>query len=61
VAGTHVCLRQVDPAVVFSMIKEHGVTHMCGAPVVLNMLVHAPAGQVRLRVKGMRACEQVEG
>ncbi len=42
-AGTHVCLRQVDPAVVFSMLEEHGVTHMCGAPVVLNMLVHAPA------------------
>jgi len=42
-AGTHVCLRRLDPAVVFAMIKEHGVTHMCGAPVVLNMLVHAPA------------------
>jgi fatty-acyl-CoA synthase len=44
-AGTHVCLRHVEPAVVFHMIKEHGVTHMCGAPVVLNMLAHAPAGQ----------------
>jgi fatty-acyl-CoA synthase len=44
-AGTHVCLRHVDPAVVFPMIKEHGVTHMCGAPIVLNMLVHAPAEQ----------------
>jgi fatty-acyl-CoA synthase len=42
-AGTHVCLRHVDPAVVFSMIKEHAVTHMCGAPVVLNLLIHAPA------------------
>jgi len=42
-AGTHVCLRRVDPAEVFATIKEHGVTHMCGAPVVLNMLVHAPA------------------
>ncbi len=41
-AGTHVCLRQVDPARVFSTIKEHAVTHMCGAPVVLNLLVHAP-------------------
>ena len=44
-AGTHVCLRHVDPTVVYPMIKEHGVTHMCGAPVVLNMLVHAPAEQ----------------
>ena len=44
-AGTHVCLRQLDPAVVFAMIKKHAVTHLCGAPVVLNMLVHAPAEQ----------------
>jgi len=42
-AGTHVCLRHLEPARVFAMIAEHGVTHMCGAPVVLNMLVHAPA------------------
>ena len=42
VAGTHVCLRAVDPAAIFPMIVEHGVTHMCGAPVVLNMLIHAP-------------------
>ena len=41
-AGTHVCLRNVDPALIFPMIAEHGVTHMCGAPVVLTMLVHAP-------------------
>ena len=40
--GTHVCLRSVDPALVFSLIEEHGVTHMCGAPVVLNLLLHAP-------------------
>ena len=44
-AGTHVCLRRVDPALIFPMIKRHGVTHMCGAPIVLNMLVHAPAEQ----------------
>jgi len=42
VAGTHVCLRKLDPALIFSMIAEHGVSHMCGAPVVLNMLIHAP-------------------
>ncbi len=44
-AGTHVCLRRVDPALIFPMIKQYGVTHMCGAPIVLNMLVHAPAEQ----------------
>ena len=42
VAGTHVCLRRVDPAVIFAMIAEHRVTHLCGAPIVLNLLVHAP-------------------
>jgi len=40
--GTHVCLRRVDPALIFEAIEAHGVTHLCGAPVVLNMLVHAP-------------------
>jgi len=42
VAGTHVCLRRVDPAPIFAAIAEHGVTHLCGAPIVLNLLVHAP-------------------
>lgn len=42
VGGTHVCLRNVDPALIFPMLKEHRVTHMCGAPIVLNMLIHAP-------------------
>jgi fatty-acyl-CoA synthase len=41
--GTHVCLRRVDPALVFAAIRDHRVTHLCGAPIVLNLLVHAPA------------------
>jgi len=45
--GTHVCLRAVDPALIFPMIVEHGVTHMCGAPTVLTMLTSAPAEQRR--------------
>ena len=40
--GTHVCLRKVDPALIFPMIERHRVTHLCGAPIVLNLLVHAP-------------------
>ena len=43
VGATHVCLRRVEPAPIFALIAQHGVTHMCGAPIVLNMLVHAPA------------------
>ena len=42
IGGTHVCLRVVDPPLIFRLIAEHQVSHMCGAPVVLNMLVHAP-------------------
>jgi 3-(methylthio)propionyl---CoA ligase len=46
--GTHVCLRRVEPARVFAAIRDHGVTHMCGAPIVLNLLIHAP-DDVKLR------------
>ena len=40
--GTHVCLRRVDPALIYPLVAEHRVTHMCAAPVVLTMLIHAP-------------------
>jgi len=40
--GTHVCLRRVDPALIFPAIARHRVTHMCGAPIVMTMLIHAP-------------------
>jgi len=43
-AATHVCLRRVDPAPIFAAIRDHRVTHMCGAPIVLSLLIHAPAG-----------------
>jgi fatty-acyl-CoA synthase len=40
--GTHVCLRKVDPGLIFKLIESEDVTHMCGAPIVLNMLANAP-------------------
>jgi fatty-acyl-CoA synthase len=40
--GTHVCLRAVEPARIFELIARHRVTHLCGAPIVLNMLAHSP-------------------
>ena len=46
-AGTHVCLRRLDPAEVFRLIVEEGVTHMAGAPVVLSMLINAPESDKR--------------
>jgi len=42
VGGTHVCLPRIDPALIFSSIVKNKVTHMCGAPILLNMLIHAP-------------------
>jgi fatty-acyl-CoA synthase len=41
-AGINVCLRKVDPAKIFQLITEHGVTHMCGAPIVYNTMINAP-------------------
>jgi fatty-acyl-CoA synthase len=40
-AGTNVCLRKVDPALIFALIKAHRVTHYCGAPIVHNALINA--------------------
>jgi fatty-acyl-CoA synthase len=42
-SGTNVCLRRVDPKLVLDAIREHQVTHYCGAPIVHSMLVNAPA------------------
>jgi fatty-acyl-CoA synthase len=41
-AGTNVCLRKVDAALIFQLIKEHRVTHYCGAPIVHSTLINAP-------------------
>jgi len=41
-AGTSVCLRRVEARAIFDAIRDQGVTHFCGAPIVLNMLVNAP-------------------
>ena len=42
VGGTNICVRKFDAPTVFSLITRHRVTHMCGAPVVLNMLTNSP-------------------
>ncbi len=41
-AGTSVCLRQVRLEPIMEAIKDEKVTHFCGAPIVLNMIVNAP-------------------
>jgi fatty-acyl-CoA synthase len=42
-AGTNICLRRVEPKIIFDLIREHRVTHYCGAPIVHNALLNAPA------------------
>jgi fatty-acyl-CoA synthase len=42
VAGTNVCLRKVDAALIFGLIREHRVSHYCGAPIVHSTLISAP-------------------
>jgi fatty-acyl-CoA synthase len=41
VAGTHVCLRWVRPKAMYDAIADHGVTHLCGAPIVMSTLLNA--------------------
>ena len=41
-AGLNVCLRKVDPALIFEQIRRYKVSHMCGAPIVYGMLINAP-------------------
>ncbi|SFO30997.1 fatty-acyl-CoA synthase [Bradyrhizobium sp. Ghvi] len=57
-AGINVCLRKVEPTKIFALIKQHGVTHMCGAPIVYNTLINAPdapKGNAARRVVGLIA------
>ena len=42
-AGTNVCLRRVEARAIFDAIATKGVTHLCGAPIVLGMVVNAKA------------------
>jgi len=42
-AGVNVCLRRVEAQAIFDAIRQHGVTHYCGAPIVQSLLVNAPA------------------
>jgi len=41
VAGTSVCTRKVDAKIIFDNIADHRVTHFCGAPIVLNLVLNA--------------------
>jgi fatty-acyl-CoA synthase len=46
-AGVHICLRQVRARQMYDLIVEHGVTHLCGAPIVMSTLLNAPDHEKR--------------
>ena len=57
-AGTHVCLRKVEPAAIFSLMKSEDVTHYCAAPIVHNAMIneaHAHPPNLPKLVKAMVA------
>jgi fatty-acyl-CoA synthase len=58
-AGTNICLRRIDVKLIFEAIEEHHVTHMCGAPIVYNMLINAP-GELQNKSKH-RVCGYIAG
>ncbi|WP_319775085.1 acyl-CoA synthetase [Breoghania sp.] len=47
IAGTHVCLRWVRQKPMWDAIADHGVTHLCGAPIVMSTLLSTPATEKR--------------
>ena len=54
-AGVNVCLRRVDAQAIFDAIRNHGVTHYCGAPIVQGLLVNAPAAMKEGVPAGVKA------
>ena len=42
ITGTHVCLRQVRDEPIWEALAAHDVTHLCGAPIVMSLIIAAP-------------------
>jgi fatty-acyl-CoA synthase len=47
IVGTHVCLRQVRAAPIWAALADHRVTHLCGAPIVMSLMISASDGEKR--------------
>ena len=54
-AGVNVCLRRVEAQAIVDAVRQHGVTHYCGAPIVHGMLVNAPEEMKRGLPRGVKA------
>ena len=46
-AGTHICLRKVEAKDIYASIKKHKVTHFCGAPIILSLLINAKKSEIK--------------
>ncbi|HYH40181.1 MAG TPA: acyl-CoA synthetase [Azospirillum sp.] len=53
-AGTNVCLRTVTAKAIYDSIADHGVTHLCGAPIVMGLICNAPEDQRRELKPGLK-------
>ncbi|PWC45724.1 acyl-CoA synthetase [Azospirillum sp. TSO22-1] len=53
-AGTNVCLRAITAKAVYDGIADHGVTHLCGAPIVMGLICNAPEDQRRELKPGLK-------
>ncbi|MFX0547604.1 acyl-CoA synthetase [Roseovarius sp. S1116L3] len=47
ISGTHVCLRQVRAEPIWNALADEGVTHLCGAPIVMSRMISAPEAEKR--------------
>jgi fatty-acyl-CoA synthase len=47
IIGTHVCLRQVRAEPIWAALADEGVTHLCGAPIVMSLMITAPDAEKR--------------
>ena len=54
-AGINVCLRKIEAQAIFDLIREHGVTHYCAAPIVHGLLVNAPDAMKQGVPSGVKA------
>ena len=54
-AGVNVCLRRVEAQAILDAMREHGVTHYCGAPIVHSLLVNAPDAMKAGLPQGIKA------
>ncbi|NYZ11523.1 acyl-CoA synthetase [Azospirillum sp. RWY-5-1] len=53
-AGTNVCLRTITAKAIYDSMADHGVTHFCGAPIIMGLICNAPADQRRELPRGIR-------